>query len=176
MTEKFQKCITCGETFPLTKEYFKKAKNAKSGLSSQCIICIRAHDRKYSRDYRLAHPEWKEMDNKRSRTKQMELKKEYDKKYPERVSARGKVGYATRTGKLVKRPCVICGAVPALAHHEDYSKPLEVIYLCPLHHKAIHSMDLEDGTRVLMNRASSSSMSSSSSSSSIEIKVSINIK
>lgn len=41
---------------------------------------------------------------------------------------------AMRAGKIIRMPCVICGEVKSEAHHEDYSKPLEVIWLCRKHH------------------------------------------
>lgn len=34
-------------------------------------------------------------------------------------------------------PCIHCGA-KAHAHHENYDKPLDVVWLCPLHHKQRH--------------------------------------
>jgi len=37
-----------------------------------------------------------------------------------------------------EQPCEVCGATPALRHHDDYSKPLDIRWLCPLHHKAVH--------------------------------------
>ncbi len=47
---------------------------------------------------------------------------------------------ATRNGTLVKQPCEHCLEVnwKSEAHHEDYSKPLEVIWLCKLHHRLKH--------------------------------------
>lgn len=45
------------------------------------------------------------------------------------------VGHALRAGRLVKQPCERCGAAENIhAHHEDYSKPLDVNWLCvPCH-------------------------------------------
>lgn len=44
-----------------------------------------------------------------------------------------------RRGTLVKQPCERCGATDLIhAHHDDYSKPAVVIWLCPLHHKERH--------------------------------------
>lgn len=40
-----------------------------------------------------------------------------------------------RAGKLIEEPCRICGNIKAEAHHEDYSKPLDVVWLCNKHHK-----------------------------------------
>ena len=38
---------------------------------------------------------------------------------------------------LTPQPCIHCGA-KAHGHHENYDKPLEVIWLCPQHHKDRH--------------------------------------
>lgn len=38
-----------------------------------------------------------------------------------------------------KQPCEVCGSLDTHRHHEDYSKPLEVRWLCQLHHKEVHN-------------------------------------
>jgi hypothetical protein len=43
-----------------------------------------------------------------------------------------------RRGLLAKQPCSVCGSLEAEAHHPDYSKPLEVEWLCRAHHKEAH--------------------------------------
>lgn len=48
------------------------------------------------------------------------------------------VANAKRRGELVPEPCEICGA-RAEAHHPDYSKPLEVRWLCRRHHVRWHA-------------------------------------
>jgi hypothetical protein len=47
---------------------------------------------------------------------------------------------AVRDGRLFKQPYVVCGATEKLhAHHRDYSKPLEVTWLCAQCHTRIHA-------------------------------------
>jgi len=48
--------------------------------------------------------------------------------------AQSKVAYAIKTSKLVRGPCEVCGSTNVHAHHDDYDKPLEVRWLCSLHH------------------------------------------
>lgn len=48
------------------------------------------------------------------------------------------VSYAIKKGKLVRLPCVRCGNKKSVAHHEDYDKPLEVMWLCQPCHKQRH--------------------------------------
>jgi hypothetical protein len=60
---------------------------------------------------------------------------------PEKQKARLVVNSAIRTGKLIKpASCSInndCwGRIEA--HHQDYSKPLEVTWLCMGHHRKVH--------------------------------------
>jgi hypothetical protein len=42
-----------------------------------------------------------------------------------------------RIGRLVRETCSKCGA-KAHAHHDDYSRPLDVLWLCPIHHTERH--------------------------------------
>lgn len=55
----------------------------------------------------------------------------------------GLVARAVRKGILVKQPCVDCGSPVTVAHHEDYSKPLDVIWLCQKHHLQRHRIGKE---------------------------------
>lgn len=58
---------------------------------------------------------------------------------------------AVKRGDLVRQPCEYlagdkecgldpCGKTPTHGHHEDYAKPLDVIWLCAGHHRWHHGM------------------------------------
>jgi ribosomal protein S27AE len=49
-----------------------------------------------------------------------------------------KVRDAKKDGKLVRQPCEVCGSPKTHAHHDDYARPLEVRWLCALHHVKWH--------------------------------------
>lgn len=53
--------------------------------------------------------------------------------------AKDAVNNAIRAGRLKKSPCGVCGNKNSQGHHPDYSKPLEVIWLCHEHHHMIHN-------------------------------------
>lgn len=39
-----------------------------------------------------------------------------------------------KRGKLIPQPCEVCGNPEVQSHHDDYSKPLQVRWLCRVHH------------------------------------------
>lgn len=52
--------------------------------------------------------------------------------------ARSAVSHALSSGKIKKMPCEVCRNENVHGHHDDYSKPLKVRWLCPVHHRAEH--------------------------------------
>lgn len=66
----------------------------------------------------------------------------YNKKRdPIKMKARRAVEYALKMGRLKKKKCAVCRAIKVTAHHPDYSKPLDVIWLCPKHHRGAHKTE-----------------------------------
>lgn len=63
----------------------------------------------------------------------------YYAKFGLRQRARSKVAYALLRGDLTRNPCEVCGAKKTDAHHDDYSKPLDVRWLCRKHHLRSHA-------------------------------------
>jgi len=59
-------------------------------------------------------------------------------RFPQKNKARMIVSQAVRRGSLKQQPCEVCGEGKAHAHHPDYSKPFDVIWLCPKHHREEH--------------------------------------
>lgn len=63
--------------------------------------------------------------------------KPFRTRYPEKYAAHSQVNYAKRSGIVLPEPCLHCGDPNTEAHHEDYSKPLDVWWLCrTCHNKA----------------------------------------
>lgn len=65
--------------------------------------------------------------------------KRWKESHPERRKANIIVGNAVRDGRLNPQPCWCCGT-KAQAHHPDYSRPLDVVWLCGQHHKQAHAL------------------------------------
>ena len=50
------------------------------------------------------------------------------------------VNNAIHRGELERQPCEVCGATENVhGHHDDYSKPFNIRWLCPPHHAAEHN-------------------------------------
>ena len=136
---RFEKeCFKCKSIKPLT-EFYKHSKMADGHLN-KCKECTKNDVYKH-------------------RNENIEKVRAYDRargKIPERIKANTEVNRAwraedkrrqlahnavakaIRNGILVRLPCIRCGETKSLAHHEDYDKPLDVMWLCQPCHKQSH--------------------------------------
>ena len=82
----------------------------------------------------------KYMASEKGKAKHNETKKLYEKENPEKIKAQRKVRSAIKSGKLIRPEiCDVCKREGNIAaHHEDYNKPLEVIWMCQYCHLYHH--------------------------------------
>lgn len=95
----------------------------------------KAKSKVYVRNARKRNPETNLNNQRRYRERNDESIKArvaaWRKLFPEKYAARNAVANALRDGKLTKTNCVLCGSDRQVqGHHPDYSKPLEVVWLC----------------------------------------------
>jgi hypothetical protein len=57
----------------------------------------------------------------------------------EKYQAHLAVQRALNSEELVKGVCEVCGSPDVDAHHDDYSEPLAVRWLCRQHHARLHA-------------------------------------
>jgi hypothetical protein len=57
----------------------------------------------------------------------------------QKQAAYSEVALARREGRLVSGPCEVCGSLKTVGHHDDYTKPLEIRWLCSRHHLKYHA-------------------------------------
>ena len=143
-------CRECGIEKPMTEYY--EHKGMTDGHLNKCKSCVRSRvlsNTKENADYykkynkqRAMLPHRVEARKKYAKTKlgKLAIKKaneKYIKNNPIKRFATVAVNNAIRDGKLQKLPCFICGN-KAEAHHPDYTRPLDVIWLCNQHHREVH--------------------------------------
>lgn len=143
-------CFKCGIEKP--KSEFYAHKRMADGLLGKCKDCTRS-DSEARRAIKETDPRWmaKELDRHALKSRRMRLngsaykptkeeKQAYQikhrTKYPDKYKAKCAVNNAIRDGRLKPHPCH-CGA-KAQAHHDDYSRPLDVVWLCASHHAERH--------------------------------------
>lgn len=134
-----KKCFKCGEVKPLN-EFYKHSMMADGHLN-KCKCCAKKDvrvNRKDNIDY------YREYDRERGSRRTLEDLQRYRDKFPNKYAAHTAVNNAKRAGEIVEQSCEKCGGTDHIhAHHDDYNKPLEVRWLCAVHHKEWHDLNGE---------------------------------
>lgn len=137
-----KQCFKCGVTKPLADFYAHPTMG--DGHLNKCKSCACRDERQR----RLVNPEKvRERDRMRKRNPRVREQNErslqqWREAHPERRAAHVAVGNAIRDGRLSKQPCAFCGtSEPVEAHHHDYSKPLDVTWLCKPCHRRFHALE-----------------------------------
>ena len=126
--------------------FFYERKNCLSNpYRNECKKCSNLNmirHRKESEPYRIKSRIWASNYMKTRRKEKgfsTRASNIYRKENPEKVRAHEKIRSAMKNGTIKRQPCEICGKIKFIhAHHPDYSKPLDVKWLCPIHHMQIH--------------------------------------
>lgn len=131
-------CFKCGAEKPL-KGFYRHPKMA-DGHMGKCRECTK---RDVRANYARRRRQYQEYERKRNqepvrRRQMIEAQRRRRKRHPLRYKARMDASNAIRDGRLIRGPCECCGSKRAQAHHDDYSKPLEVRWLCFKCHRAWH--------------------------------------
>ena len=132
-------CIVCNKEKQLYK--FHKKSNSTDGHQPKCKDCEKDYYVE-NRDELLARSRIYSQSAKGKKT----IKRAGDirrKRHPLRISAYKKVDWAVKMGTLIKQPCEKCGSPSDIqAHHEDYNKPLDVVWLCRDCHFKLHRREI----------------------------------
>lgn len=129
-------CNSCSTTKPASDFHIRAASN--DGLSAKCRGCQKIYDKiRGMAPHRVAARKAYSQ-TERGKEAHRRASRKSAKLSPIKKQARTAVGNAIRDGRLSKSPCEICRNPIAHAHHDDYSKPLEVRWLCTTHHAQWH--------------------------------------
>lgn len=126
-------CKLCNASKELSEFYIIKGN--KDGLSGSCKDCTK---KRISKHRKNNIERIRAYDRQRGCRQEESYRKEIRKNKPKQYVAQTAVNNAIRAGKLKRKPCEVCGCGNSHAHHDDYSKPLKVRFLCAMHHKQWH--------------------------------------
>ena len=134
-------CIRCGEAKPLAEFFRKKA--ARDGRHSYCRPCVAAHGRQRYRERVEREPGYRERLRAKSKARYEARRGPWHQASADKRRARAAVNDAVRGGHIVPPDgCEECGhdfsEFRREAHHDDYSQPLNVVWLCGRCHGRRH--------------------------------------
>lgn len=145
-------CKTCGQIKTLN-EFYRAVEN-RDGRAGRCRKCAaevskrwrdshklevklyrranKERDTMYAAEWRACNPE-----------RHYERARRWTLANPRKSKAHRLVSQAIRLGKLHRHECVVCRKIygchsEAEGHHCDYRDPLQLMWLCPTHHKGWH--------------------------------------
>lgn len=120
-TDGRKKCRLCLQVLPVAN--YCKMVRTLDGFETRCRECNKARVRAL-RDKKPGY--------------NREHIKKFREQFPEKRKAHQAVERALKNGTLTKQPCSVCGNAKSESHHEDYTKPLDVIWFCRQHHAMHH--------------------------------------
>lgn len=159
---KFKCCSSCG--LEKADSEFYKDSRTRDGLYGACKVCTLVTQTRYAQSPKgkaasLAYsrlprakaaakryresPEGKAIRIRYNHSPRGKIARalggyRYRLRHPGRKSARLTVHWALKLGILKRQPCEVCGFAKVEGHHDDYSKPLKVRWLCRKDHLDIH--------------------------------------
>lgn len=101
-----------------------------------CDVCEKCQRRKYMRDwYRTTHRSYAKPEVRRAyENRRYNENGEYWMKHRARMA----IAQRVRRGVVTRGPCALCGDHDTVAHHNDYSRPLDATWLCAPCHNMVH--------------------------------------
>lgn len=130
------KCVRC-DTEKEPDAFYAKDRTCKD---CRCALVKANRDARadYYREYdqRRAAREDRKAQNRR-------VTAEWRAQNPRERAAQVTLGNAVRDGRVLKWPtCSMpdCSSTRPVAHHPDYDRPLDVVWLCQAHHKQAHAL------------------------------------
>ena len=132
-----RRCYICKKEKSLSEFYKDKTKSL--GFSNRCKICNKIQLLKWRIKNRKHVSEYVRKYNQTEKGKEIKRKNQIRDRMTKPLACKAvhKLNYAIQKGIIIRKPCVICGK-KAQAHHSDYTKPYDVIWLCSLHHTRLH--------------------------------------
>ena len=138
--EQTKVCSECGQEKPLSE--FNKRRSSPDGLQERCRACFSS----YNKARYWSDPQRFKNDVRKYREENLEnvfeTRMEMCEKNPCEKNAREAVTLAIKLGYIEKPDhCLGCGRPDSesrvTAHHHDYTKPLEVVWVCSTCHRQL---------------------------------------
>jgi hypothetical protein len=138
MTNLQKECFKCKTVKPLN-EFYKHSRMADGHLN-KCKSCAKddyTNHRNNNLDKVRSYDRARSSNSERIKAS-IEITRAWRQEDKRRSVAHSKVARAIRNGQLTRQVCVRCNNPKSVAHHDDYDKPLDVMWLCQPCHAQRH--------------------------------------
>lgn len=135
-------CVNCKQEFAAVAYDVKRGKGKCCSLGCAAALAAKNREQRGS-----ANNNWKG-GKKKDKAKMLAERRNYVLANPEKAIAHRLAWNAIRAGTLKPMPCERCGKEKTDAHHDDYSKPLAVRWLCRAHHMQHHAEQPDNPARL----------------------------
>jgi len=131
-------CLRCFESKAL-KDFYVHSRMADGRLNI-CKECVKARVRKHrlENDSVREYDRWRYYNQSGRKENGSKRASDWRSRNPEKYKAHSTLNNSVRDGKIMRKPCQVCGDKKSHAHHHDYQKPLDVEWLCAKHHQRKH--------------------------------------
>lgn len=133
-----KECFKCKTVKPF--DCFYKHSKMADGYLNKCKDCTKNDtylNRIQNLEQRRAYDRERSKNSERIKA-HAEINRSWRSEDRRRGIAHNSVLRAIKAGNLVRLSCVKCGEKKSVAHHEDYDKPLDVVWLCQPCHSQRH--------------------------------------
>lgn len=132
-------CKRCGKMLWEDEMVLCKRPEGQESYYTYCRTCHRIRNRLWLEKKRNQNPHYSRDQARKFRDTHPNYNSEWTQNnkaiHPLKTTAYNRANRA----ELEMQPCEVCGDPNAYKHHDDYSKPLEVKWLCPKHHQRLHA-------------------------------------
>jgi Fe-S-cluster-containing hydrogenase component 2 len=131
-------CFKCGIFKPIGEFYGHK--RMADGHLNKCKGCTKkdVKDHYASCPAAVVATERKRSRSPERRAKKLAYNRDRRRRLRVKIIAHDAVSRAIHRGRLVRQPCEVCGTNQGIeAHHDDYSRPLDVRWFCFKHHREV---------------------------------------
>jgi hypothetical protein len=137
-----KKCKSCKTTKLVTE--FAPHPRGTHGVRAACRPCVAVGNGSRKPPTPGQRARWRELNRKPAALqKQRAAVRRWQAENPAATQAMNKLNYAVRRGAVTRASCCQiagCNATKQIvAHHHDYSKPLDVLWICRKHHRELHN-------------------------------------
>jgi hypothetical protein len=137
-----KRCRTCKTELPLLA--FARHNGSQDGYRQHCRECLRTGRRQPTRETEEQRTQRKRRQSRKKwQRSHLEALARHQARFPKAAAATRAVQAGIKAGRIT--PAKECQAIDCTvsgrleAHHNDYTRPLEVLFVCPAHHRRGHS-------------------------------------